>query len=262
MSEWNIERAAEVLLAAERDGVARGPLTEEWPDLDLRTAYAVQDEALRRRRARGERPVGVKLGLTAKAKQREMGVDRPVLAWLTDAMALPSGTPLPRAGLIRPRAEPEIVFLMGRRLAGPGVTAATALAAVDAVYGGIEILDSRYSSHSGSRPALPDTVADNASMGRFVLGPVAAPPAGLDLTLQGCLLELDGSVVDSATGAAKGHPAEGLAMAANILAERGLALEPGWLVLTGGLTDTVQIEPGARVAAHFASLGSLTVSGG
>jgi hypothetical protein len=66
------------------------------------------------------------------------------------------------------RAEPEIVFLMGTRLAGPGVTAATALAAVTAVYGGIEVIDSRYRDF---RFTLPDVVADNASSGCFATGP-------------------------------------------------------------------------------------------
>ena len=48
-----------------------------------------------------------------------MGIAAPLTAWLTDAMALPAGTPVPQDRLIHPRAEPEIVFLMRDRLAGP-----------------------------------------------------------------------------------------------------------------------------------------------
>ncbi|OXM71050.1 4-oxalocrotonate decarboxylase [Amycolatopsis sp. KNN50.9b] len=244
-------------MAAEDAGTARGPLTEEWPGLDVRTAYAVQDEALRLRLARGEKLIGLKLGLTSKAKQERMGVDRPVMAWLTDAMVLPAADPLPK--LIHPRAEPEIVFVLGSRLAGPGVTAATAMEAVDRVYGGIEVIDSRYEDF---RFAAADTIADNASSSVFRAGPVGVAPAGLDLSLEGCLLEVDGAIVDSATGAAVlGHPGEALALAANSLAERGLALEAGWVVLTGGLTDAVPISPGSRIAAHFTSLGSVTLAG-
>src|SRR5689334_21128086 len=138
----DVPRAAEVLLGAERDATARGPITDQWKGLDLRTAYAIQDEALKRRRARGETLVGLKLGLTSRAKQQRMGIDSPCLAWLTDAMVLPAGDSLPREALIHPRAEPEIVLVMGSRLAGPGVTAASALAAVDRVYAGVEIIDS------------------------------------------------------------------------------------------------------------------------
>nr|WP_033261732.1 fumarylacetoacetate hydrolase family protein [Amycolatopsis vancoresmycina] len=234
----------------------RAPLSAEWPDLDVDTAYAIQDEALRQRRARGETLVGVKLGLTSRAKQQRMGIDSPLLAWLTDAMVLPAGVPVPP--LIHPRAEPELVFVLGRRLAGPGVTAATALAAVDRVYGGIEVIDSRYEDY---RFTLPDAVADNGSSAYFSVGPVGLPPASLDLSLEATLLEVDGQIVDTATGAAvQGHPAEALALAANTLAARGLALEPGWLVLTGGMTDAVPLHRASRIAAHFSHLGSLTLT--
>jgi 2-oxo-3-hexenedioate decarboxylase len=260
MTSWTIESAAQTLLAAEDNRTDREPLTDEWTELDLDTAYAVQDETLRLRLARGETLVGVKLGLTSRAKQQRMNVDSPLVAWLTDAMVLPAGAPVPRSALIHPRAEPEIVFVMGRRLAGPGVTAATALLAVDAVMAGVEIIDSRYKDF---RFLLPDVVADNASSGAFVTGPRQVAPADLDLGLEAVLLEVDGKIVDSATGAAvQGHPAEALALAANALAKRGLAIEPGWLVLTGGMTDAVTVDPGSTVAAHFTNLGSIVVQGG
>ncbi|SDW49543.1 2-oxo-3-hexenedioate decarboxylase [Amycolatopsis xylanica] len=256
----DLKRAAEVMLAAEAGVTARGPITEQWPDLDLDTAYAVQYEALRQRQRRGETLIGVKLGLTSRAKQIRMGIDSPSLAWLTDAMVLPAGEPLPRERLIHPRAEPEIVFVMGERLAGPGVTASTALKAVDRVYGGVEIIDSRFQDFKFT---LADAVADNSSSGLFVQGPVGKSALDLDLSHEACLLEVDGEIVDAATGAAvQGHPAEALALAANHLGARGLAIEAGWIVLTGGMTDAVHVRPGARVAAHFSNLGSITIPGG
>ncbi|MGW5746551.1 2-keto-4-pentenoate hydratase [Amycolatopsis sp. NPDC003861] len=248
----NVREAAASLLGTVSE---RAPLSEEWPGLDVDTAYAIQDEALRQRRARGETLIGVKLGLTSRAKQQRMGIDAPLLAWLTDAMVLPAGVPVP--SLIHPRAEPELVFVLGRRLAGPGVTAATALAAVDRVYGGIEVIDSRYADY---RFTLPDAVADNGSSAYFSVGPVGVPPSSLDLSLEAALLEVDGQIVDTATGAAVlGHPAEALALAANALASRGVAMEPGWLILTGGMTDAVPLRRGSRIAAHFSHLGSLTL---
>ncbi|GAA0667502.1 fumarylacetoacetate hydrolase family protein [Streptomyces thermocarboxydovorans] len=260
MSTWDIDRAATALLEAEDSRTDRVPITDEWPDLDLATAYAVQDETLRRRLDRGEKLTGIKLGLTSRAKQQRMNVTSPLTAWLTDAMVLPVGDPVPQEKLIHPRAEPEIVFVMRDRLAGPGVTAATALAAVGSVHAGIEVIDSRYRDFKFT---LPDVVADNASSGFFVTGPVGRPPSELDLALEACLVEVDGQVVDSATGAAvQGHPAEALALAANDLGRRGLAIEPGWVVLTGGMTDAVFVPPGAKVAAHFTNLGSVFLSGG
>jgi 2-oxo-3-hexenedioate decarboxylase len=260
MSGWTVTSAATALLEAEDSLADREPLSAQWPDLDLPTAYAVQDETLRRRLARGEQLVGLKLGLTSRAKQQRMNISSPLTAWLTDAMVLPAGAAVPQDRLIHPRAEPEIVFVIRERLAGPGITAATALAAVGSVHGGLEVIDSRYRDFQFT---LPDVVADNASSGLFVTGPVGAAPGVLDLALEACLLELDGQIVDSATGAAvQGHPAEALALAGNDLGRRGLAIEPGWIVLTGGMTDAVAIPRGAALAAHFTHLGSVFLPGG
>ncbi|RUP06969.1 MAG: 4-oxalocrotonate decarboxylase [Mycobacterium sp.] len=260
MTTWCVDRAATELLAAEDGRFDRSPITDEWADLDVATAYAVQDETLRRRIARGEKLIGVKLGLTSRAKQRRMNVDSPLVAWLTDAMVLPAGEPVPQHQLIHPRVEPEIVFVMKDRLAGPGVTAAQALTAVDAVYAGAEIIDSRYRDF---RFTLTDVIADNASSGAFVLGPVARRPFDLDLALEAVLVETDGTIVDSATGAAvQNHPAEALALAANDLGRRGKAIEAGQLVLTGGMTDALPAGPGTRTTFHFTNLGSIFISGG
>jgi 2-oxo-3-hexenedioate decarboxylase len=260
MNTWTVDRAATELLEAEDTRIARGPITDDWADLDLRTAYAIQDETLCRRVERGESVVGVKLGLTSRVKQQRMGISSPLVAWLTDAMTLPAGAPLPNGALIHPRVEPELVFVMKERLSGPGVTAAQAMSAVGHVHAGMEIIDSRYRDF---RFTLPDVVADNASSGRYLTGPVGLPPEELDLSLEACLVEVDGVVVDSATGAAvQGHPAEALALAANVLAERGMSIERGWIVLTGGMTDAVALGPKAAVRMHFSNLGSLVVHGG
>ena len=260
MTTWTVDRAATELLACEAERRDRPSFLPEGPDLDVETGYRVQDETLRRRLDRGERLVGVKLGLTSRAKQERMGVDTPFVAWLTDVMVLAAGDPVPQDRLIHPRLEPEIVFVMGRRLEGPGVTAAQALAAVDIVCAGAEVIDSRYTDF---RFSAGDVVADNASSGFFVTGPTRRSPDGLDLAAEEVLVEVDGAVVDSATGAAvQGHPAEALALAANELARRGLAIEPGWIVLTGGMTDAVPVPAGAVVSFHFANLGSVEVNGG
>ena len=258
--EWNPARVAEILLTAERSHTARTSIQDEWPGLTLDVAYAAQDIALADRKSRGEVVTGVKLGLTSRAKQQQMGVNEPSVAWLTDAMALPAGLPIPRDRLIHPRAEPEIAFVLGKPLSGPGVTAAQALSAVDYVVGAIEIIDSRY---AGFRFTLADAVADNNSSGVYLTGPVTRSIADVDLSMEACLMEVDGDIVDSATGSAVlGHPAEALAFAAKTFGARGVSLQPGWVVLTGGMTDAITVEPGSRVAAHFTSLGSVTVAGG
>ncbi|GAB2846673.1 2-keto-4-pentenoate hydratase [Lentzea nigeriaca] len=255
---WDIDTAAAVLLEAERQRQDRGPLTDEWPELDLGTAYRVQKRLIEKKVEAGEKVVGVKLGLTSRAKQERMGITSPLTAVLTDGYVLEADVPIPLAELIHPRVEPEIVFVMGKRLEGPGVTAATALDAVESVHAGLEIIDSRYVDFKFT---LPDVVADNASSARFLVGGKALSPKNLDLALEACVLTANGTVVATATGAAvQGHPAEALALAANALAARGEAIEAGQLVLTGGLTDAVFVHAGDQIGAEFTSLGSVFVT--
>jgi 2-oxo-3-hexenedioate decarboxylase len=245
---------AQVLLDAQDNRTHREPLTDEWPDLDVETAYAIQDASFALRLRRGERRTGVKLGLTSRAKQERMGIESPLVAWLTDAMTIPFGAAPPYERLIHPRVEPEIAFVMAAPLQGP-VTAAAALGAVGSVHAALEIIDSRFTDF---RFTLPDVIADNASAGGVVLNPMGVSPASLDLELEACLLEVDGRVVASATGAAvQGHPAEAVVMAVNTLASRGMSIEAGDVVLTGGMTDAVPINPLTQVVATFTSLGSV-----
>ncbi|HIZ98021.1 MAG TPA: fumarylacetoacetate hydrolase family protein [Candidatus Janibacter merdipullorum] len=260
MTTWDVESAATELLAREDERRDGGKITDEWPALDVATGYQVQDLTLQRRLDRGEKLVGIKLGLTSRAKQQRMGVDTPFVAWLTDAMILPAGDPVPQEKFIHPRIEPELVFVMGERLEGPGISAARAMAAVDQVLAGAEVIDSRYRDF---KFAAGDVIADNASSGAFVTGPISVPPSEIDLAHEAVLVEVDGEVVDSATGAAvQGHPAEALALAANDLARRGHAIEPGWIVLTGGMTDAYFATPGTSLSLHFSTLGSVRINGG
>jgi 2-oxo-3-hexenedioate decarboxylase len=201
--------------------------------------------------------IGLSLGSSTGDEQR-VDATAPAIGWLTDAMVLRAGLPVP-AHLADPRVKPGVVFLLGKEPTGPGATAATALAAVDRVYAGVEIIDGRCQD---LRCATPNAAADNASSVRFVIGPVSRRSEDLDLSLEACLLEVDGRVFDSATGvAAHGHPAEALALAANALAEQKITLQPGWLVFTGGLTGAVSVTPETTVTASFTHLGSITLAG-
>jgi 2-oxo-3-hexenedioate decarboxylase len=156
--------------------------------------------------------------------------------------------------------EPEIVFVMGERLQGPGVTAEQALAAVATVSAGAEVIDSRYRDFKFT---AGDVVADNASSGAYVVSPEAVPPDAVDLAAEAVRVEVDGDPVYEGTGAdVLGHPAEALALAANELARRGLAVEAGWTVLTGGITDAVFATPGSTVACRFSTLGDVVLSCG
>jgi len=233
-------------------------LTVEHPDLTEADAYQVQDALVDLHLRAGATRVGVKLGLTSKAKQREMGIDVPIVGVLLDSLSIDPGVPFRVADLGQPRAEPEIAFLLARDLEGPGVTAAHVLAATEGVLPALEILDSRYDDY---RFTLPDVVADQTSAGRFILGGQLTSPHGFDLRLTGCVLSKNGEVAATAAGAAvSGHPASAVAWLVRWLAERGRGLRAGDIVLSGGMTAVVPLAAGDVVSASFDRLGTVTLA--
>lgn len=223
---------------------------------DANTAYEVQTALVRHRLDRGERLVGGKLGLTSRAKQIAMGVDKPLYGMVTSGMLRNSGERLSLKELIHPRVEPEIAFVLGEPLEGPDVRVADVLAATRYLVPALDVIDSRYEGFSFTHV---DAIADNASSAAFALGDDLTAPRG-DLTLTGCVLEADGQVVQSAAGAAvMGHPAAAVAFMANQLVRVGRRLEAGWVVLSGGLTAPVPLRPGTTVTATISGLGSVTL---
>jgi 2-keto-4-pentenoate hydratase len=256
---------ADILQRALQTRTAVGKLTDDFP-LDLAGAYRVQRLGIDRRVARGERIVGVKMGFTSKAKMAQMGVDDVIWGILTDAMAVPGATgaagttqpgPYDLSGLIHPKVEPEIVFRLGRRVESTDDVES----AVDAVAVGYEVLDSRF---EGYKFTLPDVVADNASAAGFGIGEwhavtaQAAPAAPLpDISDLPVTLAATGQPVRTAsTAAILGDPWESLRAAARLVTQAGLALEAGWIVLAGGITEAVPLTPGAVVTVTAQTLGA------
>jgi len=115
--------------------------------LDLPTAYAVERELVRMRRAAGRQSVGVKVGYANKALWRALKLETLVWAHMYDdtvRYAHGNAAALSLARMISPRIEPEIVFKMKAPL-GAGITeAAAALEAVEWLALGFEIIDCPY----------------------------------------------------------------------------------------------------------------------
>jgi 2-oxo-3-hexenedioate decarboxylase len=241
------------LRAAVTDRTAIEQLTDDVPDLDLPSAYRVQREL----RSQAGPLAGWKLGVTSRAKQAQVGVSDPIYGFLAAEHAIDLGAPLDTSALIHPRAEPEIVFILGRDLSGPHVTAADVLAATSGVAVGVEVLDSRYHDY---RFTMADVVADNTSAGRYVVGaPVS--PSEIDLRLVGVVVEHNGEVVATASGAASlGHPAAAVAWLVRALHAEGEGLTEGEVVLSGGLTAAVPVAPGDVVVASVDRLGSIELA--
>lgn len=234
------------------------PLTRQHPDLSLRDAYAIQAEGIRLRLARGERQVGLKMGLTSEAKRRQMNLDSPVYGVLTDRMEVPANGVFRLAGSLHPKIEPEIAFRISRELRGT-ITREQALEACASVFAAMEILDSRYVDFKYF--SLPDVVADNSSSSMFVLGTQEHPPHGLDLRSLQMVMEVNGERVQAArSDAISGDPVQSVVQLCALLAERGEALPAGSVVLAGAATAAHMLKAGDRVRLTVEGLGEVAVS--
>jgi len=252
-----IARCAAVLHVAESSRRPIEPLTNRFPELTVPEAYRIQQANVERRLALGEHVVGHKIGLTAKAMQELFGVNEPDYGHLLDTMLHDERVPLDLSALIDPQIEIEPAFVLGSRLQGPNVGIADVLAATEYVCVCFEVIDSRIIDW---RVRLQDTVADNGSSARVVLGALKADPNTLELDNLETELELDGVVRETGnTSAILGHPANGIAWLANRISEFGLTLDAGHVVLPGTCTRCVRIGGHARVAGRIEGLGEVTL---
>ncbi len=252
-----IARLAAHLGAAETERREVHKITDDYPDMDWEDAYAIQDALRALKEARGVRVAGLKMGLTSHAKMRQMGVVDPVYGFITDYGAVADGGEIDTKSLIHPKVEAEIAFVTKRPLRGPGCHIGTVLAATDFILPAVEIIDSRYENF---RFDLKSVIADNTSSARYVLGGTHRNAEGIDLKNLGVVMEKNGEVVAMASGAAVlGHPAQSVAMLANMLGARGREIPAGTLILTGGVTEAVAVAAGDNVTVRYQHLGSVSM---
>ena len=255
LSEWHHAAVAAALAAAERDCAPIEPPTTTWPGFDVGDAYAVQLCNVRERRAVGGVVYGHKVGLTSRQMQEMLGVDEPDYGHLFEDMVVADGGEAAVAELCSPRVEIEVAFVLNRALVGPGITPAQVLAATEAVAPAIEVIDSRIRDW---RITLADTIADNASSARVVLGPATAAPD--DLAGLRAVLRRNGEPVESGlSGAVLGHPARAVAWLANTLARVGRSLDAGHVVMPGACTRAVDVHAGDEIVGELDGIGSVSV---
>jgi 2-keto-4-pentenoate hydratase len=257
VSASDISRQAELLRNAYANGKPIPPIREALPEATIEHAYAIQAENTDHWLKSGRTLVGAKIGLTAKAVQKQLGVDQPDFGSLFADMAAGDGDVVAPGRLLQPKVEAEIAFVLGRAPDIARLTTAELIASIDYAVPAIEIVDSRI---EGWNIRIVDTVADNASSGLFVLGTQAVKIADLDLRLCGMVLEKNGDPTSFGAGAAcLGNPLHALGWLARTLHDVGRPLQAGDVVLSGALGPMVAVAPGDFVEVRIGGLGTVRV---
>lgn len=245
------------LREAQESGVACAPV-RDLIGADATSAYAVQYATIARRVSAGATVVGRKVGLTSPAVQAQLGVDQPDFGILLDDMAVSDGGTVPVTGLLQPRIEAEVAFVLGADLGDGDLSDEQVRAAVARVVPALEIVDSRI---AGWDITFADTVADNGSSALFVLGSTSRTLADVEPVEVGMSMSRNGEVVSTGNGAAcLGDPLHALAWLARTARDLGDPLLEGQVVLSGALGPMVAVEPGTRFEAEISGLGSVSIS--
>ncbi|CAG9243223.1 2-keto-4-pentenoate hydratase [Paraburkholderia unamae] len=238
-----LDDVAALLRDAERTLRPVAPLNTVYPDITDSEAYAIQRINCEARISAGDRIAGRKIGLTSVAVQKQLGVDQPDFGTLFASMAYGDGSPIALASLIQPKVEAEVALVLKSDLCYERHTYMDLLRAIDYALAAVEVVDSRVENWKIS---FADTVADNGSSARFVLG--SRPVSLRHIDLANCYMEMrqGATVLSAGTGAAcMGNPLNAAVWLADRMVREGTPLRAGDLVLTGALGPMVAIkEPG------------------
>jgi 2-keto-4-pentenoate hydratase len=258
-----LDTTNECALALRRARATKTPIAPVSETFGIRGAdgaYAVARINTEARIAAGARVVGMKIGLTSVAVQKQLGVDQPDFGMLFDDMEFLDGDVVPYGRLVQPKAEAEVAFGIARDLTSSAPSWIEFLACLDYALPAVEIVDSAI---AGWKLSLVDTVADNASSGLYVLGNQPVAIGALSLGDVAMKLRRGDELVSSGSGAAcLGHPLRAAYWLAREMAVRGQPLRGGQVILSGALGPMVPVRPGDRLSADMGALGTVSFSFG
>jgi 2-keto-4-pentenoate hydratase len=251
--------ATELLHALDNRSIIE-PFTRRDQTFDSRAAYDVSGEILRRRRARGEKPIGRKIGFTNRLIWDEYGVSAPMWSHVYDrtvtCLREPSGR-LSISHLSQPRIEPEIV-LHFRESPEHARDDQELLSTIDWIAHGFEIVQTHF---PGWKFALADTVADFGLHGALMVGPPQPVEqfAELARTLRTFTIALarDGSTAARGVGSnVLDGPLPAALFLVRVLREQTQfdRIAAGEIVTTGTLTPALPIAPGETWTTSLAGI--------
>ena len=206
-----------------------------------------------------QNPPGFKIGATAAAMQRYLGLDGPAAGFMTEASLHGTGSVLAWDRFFRPGVECEIAVQLGRDLPAQPCTAATARDAVDSVMPAIEIVENRYADlvAFGAAGLIADQVFHSAA----ILGEPLASWRETDLLSIHGTLSIDGDLRGEGFGRdLLGGPFDALAWlagSAEVAAFGGL--KAGQIVMLGSVCTPVWLNGPGRIDVSFQAVGSVKV---
>lgn len=251
------------LLAALDGGNTIASVAARTPGFDWDQGYAIAAQILALRRARGERPVGRKIGFTNRNIWPEYGATAPIWAHVYDRTLIHAqdhGATISLAGSTHPKIEPEIAFCLSAPLPVGSDDPEHILQSIAWYAPSFEIVDCHFADWK-FQPA--DAAVDFAFHWKLVVGtPVPLeknkiPLINNELKFCAVTLSQNGAPRDHGVGAnALDHPCLALAFLADIIARQPRFDAPaaGEIITTGTLTAALDIRAGDTWSSRYQGL--------
>ena len=225
-------------------GQSIAPLRDQINN-DIDAAYDIQKELVALRKARGEKVVGKKIGLTSFAVQEQLGVDQPDYGILFDTMDVSSSGIFDASKAILPKVEGELTFVLGKDITAREITMELLVDAIAEVRASIEIVDSRV---EGWNIRISDTIADNASGSHFIIGKDYKTLEEMDPSTAMMRLYKNNEFCSEGTGkACMDNPLNAALWLAQKMADQGEPLTKGEVLLSGALGPMIPVQQGDDV---------------
>lgn len=255
MSAIDVREIAESFRKARLNQEPISAPSEKHPNLDVKTAMAIQRATVDIALENGDRVVGYKLGNVAKVMQEAFGVDEPDYGYLVASSFLYEGAKVPLDKYIEPFVELEPAFVLKGPLKGPNATVADVISAIDYAVPAIEIIDSRVKNWTIT---LEDTLADSGSNGGIILGGSPRRVTDLDLGHMRGHLKFNGTeIMSGTTQNILGNPYAAVAWLINRVAEFGIEFSAGQVILPGSCLRAMPMREKGRWSCTYDGWGTI-----
>ena len=253
-----IQRAAQVLSEQYRANQLF-VLPAELVPASIDEAYGIQRQ-FQTDLSRDQGPIaGYKLAYTTAIMQQTNGVNAPCMGIMLANNIRRSPCTLAASDFVRLGIECEVAARLGDDLppSGAPFDRGKVSGAVESLMTAFEVIDNRRTPGPEQSVQFITGVAANIYNAGVVLGSPVTDWRAIDLVSAYGSMDINGEKVGDGHGSdVMGHPLEPLAWLANKLAEQGLGLSAGMVIITGSIVSPKFLEAGDKASISIEGLGS------
>lgn len=251
------DKAADLLIAARRDGRKMDALPPALEPETLADGYAIQEAILRRI----DLPLaGWKVALTNDDAMARAGATEPAAGPLFEPFVFSSPQTIEGGADSVGGFECEFAFRLAKDLPASGApyTVDAVADAVEALYPALEVVGLRIGNRA--QLGVRGTAADHAGNFSFCYGDAIENWRRLDLPACGVRHLVDGDEVAASDGGnVLGNPLNALVWLGEHLAGRGREMKAGQWITSGAATGPIPAPVNSKVTADFGALGKVEV---